>query len=318
MRLEAEGVPTPVTQFAMLLDRLFRFPVTGDRVRNYDGLGGQLLFAYLHRHDVLRWTDNRLTSTGSGAPRVIDLCAEIEALYREGIDRPSSPTGSRRTSWSRAMFPHPGSTWAKGSEALPLDRPPRKIVDEVLPDEFPLSIFYEALSRSCRSDRLHQGDHRGEYRAGAAERCATARRRHGERVSRCGDRGRGRRRTRRPGDTAQARRGRRDRRRLGQRPGAARGGPWTRPLPHGGGTVSATPSTCSTCSRPGTGPPVEKDFGRVDGLVHLVGGWRGSESFTKSDLDDWDLLDSCSSARVQHTSLAFHEALQRSDRAGTS
>jgi NAD(P)-dependent dehydrogenase (short-subunit alcohol dehydrogenase family) len=59
---------------------------------------------------------------------------------------------------------------------------------------------------------------------------------------------------------------------------------------------------------------VEKDFGRVDGLVHLVGGWRGSETFTKTNLDDWDLLELLLIRTVQHTSLAFHEALQRSDR----
>ena len=35
-------------QYAILFDRLFRFPITGPRVRNYDGLGGQLLFAFLH------------------------------------------------------------------------------------------------------------------------------------------------------------------------------------------------------------------------------------------------------------------------------
>ncbi|GGZ44132.1 SDR family NAD(P)-dependent oxidoreductase [Streptomyces bluensis] len=59
---------------------------------------------------------------------------------------------------------------------------------------------------------------------------------------------------------------------------------------------------------------VEKDFGRVDGLVHLVGGWRGSETFTRTSLDDWDLLELLLVRTVQHTSLAFHEALQRSDR----
>ncbi|AGS67945.1 dehydrogenase [Streptomyces collinus Tu 365] len=59
---------------------------------------------------------------------------------------------------------------------------------------------------------------------------------------------------------------------------------------------------------------IEKDFGRVDGLVHLVGGWRGSETFTKTSLDDWDFLEMLLVKTVQHTSLAFHEALQRSDR----
>ena len=42
-------------RIAILFDRLFRFPTTGERVRNYDGLGGQILFAWLHRSGVLRW-----------------------------------------------------------------------------------------------------------------------------------------------------------------------------------------------------------------------------------------------------------------------
>ena len=61
--LEREGGVTfaRYVQYAILLDRLLRFPITGARVRNYDGLGGQLLFAYLHRHGYLQWADNRLT-----------------------------------------------------------------------------------------------------------------------------------------------------------------------------------------------------------------------------------------------------------------
>ncbi|MDF3299339.1 SDR family oxidoreductase [Streptomyces tropicalis] len=59
---------------------------------------------------------------------------------------------------------------------------------------------------------------------------------------------------------------------------------------------------------------IEKDFGRVDGVVHLVGGWRGGKSFGTTDLGDWDLLEKLLVRTVQHTSLAFHDALQRSDR----
>jgi NAD(P)-dependent dehydrogenase (short-subunit alcohol dehydrogenase family) len=55
----------------------------------------------------------------------------------------------------------------------------------------------------------------------------------------------------------------------------------------------------------------EKEFGRIDGLVHLVGGWRGSASFAETDLDDWELLHKLLVRTVQHTSLAFHAALER-------
>ena len=59
---------------------------------------------------------------------------------------------------------------------------------------------------------------------------------------------------------------------------------------------------------------IDKDFGRVDGLVHLVGGWRGSETFTRTGIDDWDFLELLLIRTVQHTSLAFFDALKRSDR----
>ncbi|MFH9550395.1 SDR family oxidoreductase [Streptomyces sp. NBC_00377] len=83
----------------------------------------------------------------------------------------------------------------------------------------------------------------------------------------------------------------------------------------GGATVTGEPvdlldldSTREWASR------VEKEFGRIDGVVHLVGGWRGSETFIKTSLDDWDLLELLLVKTVQHTSLAFFEGLQRSER----
>ncbi|MEU6217568.1 SDR family NAD(P)-dependent oxidoreductase [Streptomyces sp. NPDC047022] len=59
---------------------------------------------------------------------------------------------------------------------------------------------------------------------------------------------------------------------------------------------------------------IEKDFGRVDGVVHLVGGWRGGSAFADTGLADWDMLEKPLIRTVQHTSLAFFDALQRSDR----
>lgn len=58
----------------------------------------------------------------------------------------------------------------------------------------------------------------------------------------------------------------------------------------------------------------EKEFGRIDGLVHLVGGWRGGKSFADTDLADWALLEKLLIKTVQSTSLAFHQPLMRSDR----
>ena len=55
-------------------------------------------------------------------------------------------------------------------------------------------------------------------------------------------------------------------------------------------------------------------FGRVDGLIHLVGGWRGGEPLQTAPLADWDLLHDLLIRTVQHTSRAFHEALVASGR----
>jgi len=150
VRLEAQGVPhARLVQYAILFDRIFRFAITGSRVRNYDGLGGQLLFAWLHQHRVLHWTDNRLSIEWDHLVQpILELGRQIEQLYWQSIDR------SKMAHWLAAyqlvagtVAPHPLSIWAKGPEALPLHGPAKGLTDAVLADEFPLSMFYEALDR---------------------------------------------------------------------------------------------------------------------------------------------------------------------------
>ena len=134
-------------QYAILLDRLLRFPITGSRVRNYDGLGGQLLFAHLHRHGHLVWADNQLTidwdTVGEG---VAALRHDVESLYRAGIDR------TKLQHWvaahdliSQSVPPASGSRWVAGVRDFAEMPDPRPYVDLVLEDEFPLSIFYTTL-----------------------------------------------------------------------------------------------------------------------------------------------------------------------------
>jgi len=134
-------------QYAILFDRLLRFPITGPRVRNYDGLGGQLLFAHLHRHGHVHWTDNRLTiEWGSVADGVAAVRREVLELYRAGIDR------SKLAHWcaghdlvAASVAPAAGSRWAAGARELDETEDPRSYLDLVLADEFPLSIFYSSL-----------------------------------------------------------------------------------------------------------------------------------------------------------------------------
>ncbi|MFE7776830.1 SDR family NAD(P)-dependent oxidoreductase [Streptomyces sp. NPDC057445] len=84
---------------------------------------------------------------------------------------------------------------------------------------------------------------------------------------------------------------------------------------HGGATVTGdTVDLLDLNATRDWAKQTEKEFGRVDGLVHLVGGWRGSATFAETELADWNLLEKLLIRTVQHTSLAFHEALKRSDR----
>jgi NAD(P)-dependent dehydrogenase (short-subunit alcohol dehydrogenase family) len=54
-------------------------------------------------------------------------------------------------------------------------------------------------------------------------------------------------------------------------------------------------------------------FGRVDALLHLVGGWRGGQPLHEAPLADWDLLHDLLIHTVQHTTRAFHDALLSSE-----
>lgn len=137
-------------RYAILFDRLFRFPITGPRVRNYDGLGGQIIFSFLHRGGALTWTDNRLTFDWEKVnQQVVELCEQVEKLYHDGIDR------SRLAQWMASyefvkdlVQPHPASRWAKGD--VPLDGELKEVVNAILDDEFPLNVFYDTLNRKLK------------------------------------------------------------------------------------------------------------------------------------------------------------------------
>ncbi|TFB93807.1 MULTISPECIES: DUF6421 family protein [unclassified Cryobacterium] len=142
-----------LVQYAVIFDRIFRFAISGSRVRNYDGLGGQLLFAWMHQHHVLHWTDTALSLDWDAVPDVvIALGARIDELYWASIDRP------KKAHWLAAyamiaetLTPNPASAWARG---LPLDvlaGPPKGYTDLVLDDEFPLSMFFEALDKKMKA-----------------------------------------------------------------------------------------------------------------------------------------------------------------------
>ena len=149
VKLEGEGFALGRhVQYAILFDRLFRFPLTGGRVRNYDGLGGQLLFAYLHHEGYLHWTDNRLVIEWERlAEGVAGLREQVGELYHSGIDR------SKLGQWIAAhdlvatyVPPAESSVWSADRRELPEVSEPKQLVDLVRDDEFPLSLFYTQLA----------------------------------------------------------------------------------------------------------------------------------------------------------------------------
>ena len=54
--------------------------------------------------------------------------------------------------------------------------------------------------------------------------------------------------------------------------------------------------------------------GGVDGLVHLVGGWRGGTPIEDAPLEDWDFLSALLVRTVQHATQAFASHLMQSGR----
>ncbi len=138
-----------LVRVAILFDRIFRFPLTGTRIRNYDGLGGQLLFAWLHQHDVLHWTDTQLAIDWDAVPAAVGALGDaIDELYWRSIDRPKTAHWLAAYELVRAtLAPNPASAWARGLPDEILAGAPKGYTDAVLDDEFPLSMFYEALGR---------------------------------------------------------------------------------------------------------------------------------------------------------------------------
>lgn len=141
-----------LVQYAVIFDRIFRFAITGSRVRNYDGVGGQLLFAWLHQKHVLDWTDVSLSFDWAAVPdAVVELGDAIDELYWKSIDRPKTVHWLAAYDLVRSVLtPNPASVWAEGLPREVLAGPPKGYTDLVMDDEFPLSMFYEALDKKMK------------------------------------------------------------------------------------------------------------------------------------------------------------------------
>jgi NAD(P)-dependent dehydrogenase (short-subunit alcohol dehydrogenase family) len=59
---------------------------------------------------------------------------------------------------------------------------------------------------------------------------------------------------------------------------------------------------------------IAERLGRVDALVHLVGGWRGGKPIDETPLEDWDVLEPLLVRTLQHATQAFAGHLMQSGR----
>jgi hypothetical protein len=152
-RLAERGFPfARYVPWAIILDRIFRFPITGTRVRNYDALGGQLLFAWLHQRDILIWRDNRLEIRWETLPAGVHaLREELTRLYKFGADC------SKLTFWitahdliAKSVPPHVASRWREGVRDFDDETNLKKWIGLVQPDEFPLGNFHRNLERKIK------------------------------------------------------------------------------------------------------------------------------------------------------------------------
>ena len=150
-------------QYAILFDRILRFPITGNRVRNYDGLGGQLLFAFLHQNEVVRWTDNRLSIDWE---RVEDAVAALRDAHRDAVPsrhRPEQGLVLDRRPRSRLGVRASRTSARSGSASAVCysdEADPRAWIDRVLDDEFPLSTFYLSLQKKLAEELVGLGARR--------------------------------------------------------------------------------------------------------------------------------------------------------------
>ena len=137
-----------LVQYAVIFDRIFRFadhrhpgaqlrrPRRPAAVR----VAAPAPRAALDRHPAL----HRL---GRGARGRVALGDAIEELYWRSIDRPKTAHWLAAYELvSATLTPHPASVWAQGLRPA-ARRAAEGLTDAVLDDEFPLSMFYEALAR---------------------------------------------------------------------------------------------------------------------------------------------------------------------------
>lgn len=79
-----------------------------------------------------------------------------------------------------------------------------------------------------------------------------------------------------------------------------------------GGAVPLVCNLSDPASVAALAADVHRDFGPLDGLIHLVGGWRGGGGMAGQSDEDWDFLHTSVLTTLRNTSRAFCDDLAAS------
>lgn len=77
-----------------------------------------------------------------------------------------------------------------------------------------------------------------------------------------------------------------------------------------------TPFTCDLASLPQVRElhrTLARTAGRIDGVIHLVGGWRGAQGITEQSDEDWDFLERSAITTLRNVTRVFYDDLAASD-----
>ncbi|MEN8583951.1 SDR family oxidoreductase [Burkholderia sp. RS01] len=80
--------------------------------------------------------------------------------------------------------------------------------------------------------------------------------------------------------------------------------------------AGVVPFTCDLASLPAVRElhrTLARTAGRIDGVIHLVGGWRGAQGITDQSDEDWDFLERSAVTTLRNVTRVFYGDLAASD-----
>ncbi len=80
--------------------------------------------------------------------------------------------------------------------------------------------------------------------------------------------------------------------------------------------TGVTPFTCDLANLPAVRElhgALARTAGRIDGVIHLVGGWRGASGITDQSDEDWDFLERSAVTTLRNVTRVFYDDLAASE-----